>query len=88
MRPFWKWILVVLALLLAGGFAALSFIAGGPRDALYMARYALPNMHRGNLRVGDAAPDASLVALDGVNRFRIRDRLRARPLVLVFGSYT
>ena len=28
-----------------------------------MVRYALPYMHRGNLHVGDDAPDARLVAL-------------------------
>jgi hypothetical protein len=88
MTSFWKWTIVIAALLLAGAFAGLSYLAGSPRDALYMVRYALPHMHRGNLHVGDEAPDASLVALDGVNRFHIRDRVSARPLVLVFGSYT
>ena len=53
-----------------------------------MVRYALPHMHRGVLQVGDAAPDAAQVALDGETRFRLRDHLAGRPLVLVFGSFT
>jgi hypothetical protein len=53
-----------------------------------MVRYALPHMHRGTLRVGDSAPDASLLTLDGSSRFHIRERTGARPLVIVFGSYT
>jgi len=53
-----------------------------------MLRYALPHMHRGNLRVGEDAPDARLVALDGVSRFHLRERVGKRPLVLIFGSYT
>jgi hypothetical protein len=83
-----KWILISLAVLLAAAYAILSVMAGGPKDALYMLRYALPHMHRGNLRVGDPAPDARLVALDGSTRFHIRERTVGRPLVLVFGSFT
>jgi hypothetical protein len=74
------------AVLLA--FVGLSFMAGGPKDALYMVRYALPHMHRGSLKVGDDAPDARLLALDGENHFHIRERTGGRPLVLVFGSFT
>ncbi|HTC43209.1 MAG TPA: hypothetical protein VK703_16675 [Candidatus Acidoferrales bacterium] len=83
-----KWILVSLALLVSAIFFLLSMMAGGPQDALYMVRYALPHMHRGNLKVGDQAPDARLVALDGSTRFHIRERTEGRPLVLVFGSFT
>jgi len=50
-----------------------------------MVRYALPHMHRGTLKVGSDAPDARIVALDGVSRFHIRERTHERPLVLVFG---
>ena len=77
-------VLVLLVLV----FAGLSFMAGSPKDAYGMVRYALPHMHRGNLKVGDDAPDASLVALDGDARFHIRERTGAKPLVLVFGSFT
>jgi hypothetical protein len=83
-----KWILVSLTLLVSAIFFLLSMMAGGPQDALYMVRYALPHMHRGNLKVGDQAPDARLVALDGSTRFHIRERTEGRPLVLVFGSFT
>ena len=83
-----KWILIALAVLVVAIYVGLSIMAGGPKDALYMVRYALPHMHRGNLKVGDQAPDARLVALDGSTRFHIRERTAGRPLVLVFGSFT
>jgi hypothetical protein len=67
-------------------------MAGGPKDAVQMVRFALPQMHVGTLKVGDKAPDARLVALDGATRFHIHDRIRdgasGRPLVLIFGSFT
>jgi hypothetical protein len=74
--------------LLLGAFVGLSVMAGSPRDAYGMVRYALPHMHRGNLKVGEDAPDARLVALDGTERFHIRERTSGKPLVLVFGSFT
>jgi len=83
-----KWTLISLAILLVAVYVLLSIMAGGPKDALFMVRYALPHMHRGNLKVGDQAPDARLVALDGTSRFHIRERTAGRPLVLVFGSFT
>jgi hypothetical protein len=88
MKRFWKWALGVVLGLLVLAFTGLSFMAGSPKDALYMVRYALPHMHRGNLKVGDEAPDARLLALDGTTRFHIRERTAGRPLVLVFGSFT
>lgn len=83
-----KWIGISVAAILVAVYVALSVMAGGLKDALYMVRYALPYMHRGVLKVGDPAPDARLVALDGETRFRLRDHLTGRPLVLVFGSFT
>jgi len=83
-----KYILVSLLVLAAGVFLLFSIMAGGPKDAFYMVRFALPHMHAGNLKVGDSAPDARLVALDGSTRFHIRERTSSRPLVLVFGSFT
>ncbi len=88
MKGFLKWSLGVVLGLLVVTFGALSYMAGSPKDALYMVRYALPHMHRGNLKVGDDAPDARLLALDGQTRFHIRERTAGRPLVLVFGSFT
>jgi hypothetical protein len=84
----WKWIIGVVLVLLLGAFVGLSLMAGSPRDAYGMVRYAFPHMHRGKLKVGDDAPDARLVALDGAERFHIRERTGAKPLVLVFGSFT
>lgn len=88
MNPLLKWSLIVLGTLLLAVFIILSIMAGGPKDAIQMVRYALPYMHRGNLKVGDSAPDARLVALDGQSRFQLREHLTGRPLVVVFGSFT
>jgi hypothetical protein len=88
MNRFSNWMAGGVALLLLAGFVFLSFLAGSPKDAYGMVRYALPHMHRGTLKVGSDAPDARIVALDGVNRFHIRERTHERPLVLVFGSFT
>jgi hypothetical protein len=83
-----KWAGVTVAVLIVAVVIGLSVMAGGIRGAYGMVRYALPHMHRGTLRVGDSAPDASLLALDGSSRFNIRERTGAKPLVIVFGSYT
>jgi len=83
-----KWFLISFAGLIVITYVLLSIMAGGPRDAIQMVRYALPYMHRGHLKVGDSAPDVRLVALDGQSRFQLRERLSGRPLVLVFGSFT
>jgi hypothetical protein len=88
MNPMVKWLLIALAALLVAVFVFLCILAGGPKDAVQMVRFALPYMHRGNLRVGDNAPDVRLVALDGQSRFQLREHLAGRPLVLVFGSFT
>jgi hypothetical protein len=82
------WIGISVGALLVIAFIALSVMAGGPKDAVYMVRYALPHMHRGNLKVGDAAPDARVFALSGTETFHIRERTGAKPLVIVFGSFT
>jgi hypothetical protein len=87
-NPILKWSLVCLVALLVLVFIGLSIMAGSPRDAFGMVRYALPHMHRGTLKVGDDAPDAKLLALDGSTQFHIRERTAGRPLVLVFGSFT
>lgn len=82
------WFAGGLAVLSLAAFGALCYMAGSPRDAFGMVRYALPHMHRGTLQVGSDAPDVRLLALDGINHFHIRERLGPRPLVLVFGSFT
>jgi len=88
MHPILKWTLIAVAILLIAVCVGLSILAGSPKDAVGMVRYALPHMHRGNLQVGSDAPDATLVSLDGSTRFHIRERTKERPLVLVFGSFT
>ena len=82
------WFGISLGVLLVAAFIVLSKMAGGPKDALYMVRYALPHMRGGNLRPGDTAPDARLFALNGADTFHIRERTAGRPLVLIFGSFT
>ena len=88
MKRLLKWFAGILAVLLLAAFGALCYLAGSPKDAYGMVRYALPHMRRGTLQVGSDAPDARLVALDGINHFHIRERLGRRPLVLVLGSFT
>jgi len=87
-KNLFMWIGISFGGLLVLAFVALSVMAGGPKDALYMLRYALPHMHRGNLKVGDPAPDAKLFALNGTDTFHVRERSAGKPLVLVFGSFT
>lgn len=88
MKRFLKWTAGIVAVLLLAAFGVFSWMAGSPKDAYGMVRYALPHMHRGTLKVGSDAPDARLLALDGTSHFHIRERIAARPLVLVFGSFT
>lgn len=83
-----QWTAISFGGLVVLGYVGLSILAGGPKDAIEMVRFALPYMHRGKLKVGDSAPDEQLVALDGATRFHIRERNHGRPLVLVFGSFT
>ncbi len=87
-KRFLKWFAGGLAVLLLAAFGVLCYLAGSPKDVYGMVRYALPHMHRGTLKVGSDAPDVRLVALDGASHFHIRERIGARPLVLVFGSFT
>ena len=88
MSPILKWGLIGVAVVGIGIAVGLCFLAGSPKDAIGMVRYALPHMHRGDLHVGSEAPDAKLVELDGQTTFHLRERSRGRPLVLVFGSFT
>ncbi len=88
MTLFWKISLATTLTLLLAAFVGLSLMAGSPKDAYGMVRYALPHMHFGKLKVGDDAPDARLVALNGHDHFHLRERTGNKPLVLVFGSFT
>ena len=82
------WTTVSVGVFLVVAFVGLSLMAGGPKDAIEMVRYALPQMHAGILKEGDTAPDVRLVALDGKTRFHLHERASGRPLVLIFGSFT
>jgi hypothetical protein len=42
----------------------------------------------GSLKVGDAAPDFELPALDHGRTVRLSSEYRSKPVVLIFGSYT
>ena len=88
MKRFLKWAAGIIGGLLVAAFVALSVMAGSPKNVYGLVRYALPHMHRGNLNVGSDAPDVRLVALDGTTRFHLRERTGARPLVVIFGSFT
>lgn len=83
-----KWTAISLAAVLAIAFGAGCYFMGSPRDLYGFLRYALPQWHRGDLRIGDPAPDARLLSLDGQSSFYLHERIGARPLVLIFGSYT
>jgi hypothetical protein len=88
MNKFARWSLGMILGLSLLAFIGLSVMAGSPKGAYGMVRYALPHMHRGNLKVGDDAPDARILAVDGATHFHIRERIGKRPLMIVFGSYT
>ncbi len=81
----WKKVAIGAAILVVAAAAAgVAFV--GPRNVIGMIRY--DKRQEGALRVGDRAPDVTLVALDGKSPVRVSDHIGARPLVLVFGSYT
>lgn len=88
MRRALKWTAITLIAILAIAIGVGCYFMGGPKDLYGFLRYARPQWHQGNVHVGDAAPDAPLYSLDGHSTFQIRDRIGARPLVLIFGSYT
>jgi hypothetical protein len=83
-----KWTGIGLVAVLAVAFGLGCYFMGSPHDLYGFLRYALPQWHRGNLRVGDQAPDAPLYAVDGQSTFHIHDHIGGRPLILIFGSYT
>ena len=79
----WKKVLLVLAglLLVAGGVIVAKI---GPRNVIGMIRY--DQRRDGDLKVGDRAPNAMLLGLDGKTRTPLISR--DKPTVLVFGSFT
>lgn len=81
----WKKALLAVLVLLVGA-AAYAVISFGPRNIIGMLRY--DQRQEGSLKVGDRAPDVSLLALDGKTALHLQDSIGDRPLVLVFGSFT
>ncbi|HUO33377.1 MAG TPA: hypothetical protein VMU43_00150 [Candidatus Acidoferrum sp.] len=79
---------IIFVLVVGLAYGVLSYFMGGPRDVYGFLRYALPQWHRGPLHVGNRAPDFRVYTLDGQNTFPLTDHVGARPLVLIFGSYT
>jgi hypothetical protein len=76
-----------------GAFAVLLLVGGyflyriGPSNAWGMLLY--DQREEGALRVGDVAPDVTLLALDGSTPVRLHEQTgRGKPSVLIFGSYT
>jgi hypothetical protein len=73
---------LVVLVVAAGGYFVYRM---GPSNVWGMLRY--DQREEGALKVGDPAPDVTLVALDGTE-VRLHERLGAKPAVLIFGSYT
>jgi hypothetical protein len=81
------WKKIVLGLLAVVALAAAALVWKiGPRNVYGMLRY--DQREEGKLAVGDRAPDAMLVALDGRSPVSVLGGDPSKPLVLVFGSYT
>jgi hypothetical protein len=82
----------VVKKLLLGVLAAIVLLVSafvwriGPRNVFGMLRY--DQRREGDLALGHAAPDVSLYALDGRTRVRLAEEIGAKPLVIIFGSYT
>ena len=86
MRRILGWLALAVLLVALGGAGWFVHSVGGLNNAWGMLRY--DQRSEGHLQVGDRAPDVTLLALDGTSRVRLHERMGARPLVLVFGSYT
>lgn len=80
-----KKILLAVAALVAIGVGVM-VAKIGPRNVIGMIRY--DQRREGDLKVGDRAPAAMLVSLDGKSRSPLFDTTANRPTVLIFGSFT
>lgn len=81
----WKIVIYgVLGLALLAGGAMVWMI--GPRNVIGMLLY--DQRREGTLKVGDRAPDVTLVELDGVSEAQLAHRFGKQPLVVIFGSFT
>jgi hypothetical protein len=68
------------------GVAGWALVTIGPNNLWGMLRY--DQREEGTLKVGDPAPDVVVAALDGKTDVHLAERMGARPLLIVFGSYT
>jgi hypothetical protein len=84
MKVFRKMLLVLAVV--AGILGAFIAWRIGPRNIIGMIRY--DQRKEGKLKPGDAAPDVTLVSLDGKTPVRVSEQVGGKPLILVFGSYT
>ena len=66
--------------------AATAFFWIGPRFVIGILTYGR-QAREGTLQVGDPAPSVSLVSTDGTT-LSLSEKIGARPLVLIFGSFT
>ncbi len=80
-----KKVLLVLAALVVVA-ATVMIVKIGPRNIIGMLRY--DQRRDGDLKVGDRAPDALLIALDGKGRQPLLEPSPAKPTLLIFGSFT
>jgi hypothetical protein len=79
----WKKMVLAMVALVVGAAAFLLWKIG-PRNVVGMLRY--DQRRDGELKVGDRAPAAMLIALDGASRQPMLTP--GKPTVLVFGSFT
>ena len=80
----WKKIALGIATLVVAA-AAFAVAKIGPRNVIGMIRY--DQRRDGDLKVGDRAPAAMLVSLDGHTRTPMLSPT-GQPTVLIFGSFT
>jgi hypothetical protein len=80
MKTMLLWVAILVAVI--GTYAVVKI---GPRNVIGMIRY--DQRREGELKVGDKAPDAKLVALDGKTPLALLPN-REKPTVLIFGSFT
>ena len=81
----WKKVLLAIAGVAVLG-AGVMVAKIGPRNVIGMIRY--DQRREGDLKVGDRAPAAMLVALDGKSQLPLFDGSVQKPTVLIFGSFT
>jgi hypothetical protein len=81
----WKKVLLAIAALVVIG-AGVMVAKIGPRNVIGMIRY--DQRREGDLKVGDRAPGAMLVSLDGKSPSPLFDPTLNKPTVLIFGSFT